>query len=66
MKLPFLPKEKKKGNMQCMYTNIYIYIDRDFLEATDFSGFRAPEKLKLDWLAKRMSSDSFTISDERI
>ena len=51
--------------MQCMYTNIllqiYIYIDRDFLEATDFFGFRAPEKLKLDWLAKWMSSDSFTI-----
>ena len=56
--------------MQCMYTNIllqiYIYIDRDFLEATDFSGFRVPEKLKLDWLAKGMSSDSFTISNERI
>ena len=40
--------------------------DRNFLEITDFSGFRAPEKLEFDWLAKRMGSDSFTICGERI
>ena len=40
--------------------------DRNFLETANFSGFRAPKKHKLDWLAKGMSSDSFTICDERI
>ena len=40
--------------------------DRNLLEATNVSRFRTPKKLKLDWLAKGMSSDSFTISDERI
>ena len=40
--------------------------DKDFLEATDFSKFQAPKKLKLDWLARGMGSDSFTIHDERI
>ena len=38
--------------------------DRNFLETTDLSRFWAPEKLKLNWLAKRMGRDSFTISDE--
>ena len=40
--------------------------DRNFLEITDFSKFRAPKKLEFDWLAKRMGSDSFTICGERI
>ena len=40
--------------------------DKDFLEATNFSKFQAPKKLKLDWLARGMGSDSFTIHDERI
>ena len=40
--------------------------DRNFLEAIDFPGFWAPKKLKLDWLAKGMSGDTFTICDERI
>ena len=39
--------------------------DKDFLEATNFSKFQAPKKLKLDWLARGMGSDSFTIHDER-
>ena len=41
-------------------------LETDFLEATNFSKFRAPKKLKLDWLARGMGSDSFTIHDERI
>ena len=40
--------------------------DKDFLEATNFSKFPAPKKLKLDWLARGMGSDSFTIHDKRI
>ena len=40
--------------------------DKDFLEATNFSKFQAPKKLKLDWLARGMGSDSFTIHDKRI
>ena len=40
--------------------------DKDFLGATNFSKFQAPKKLKLDWLARGMGSDSFTIHDERI
>ena len=40
--------------------------DRNILEITDFFGFRTPKKLKFDYLAKRMSSDSFTICGERI
>ena len=40
--------------------------DGQILETTNLSGFRAPKKLKLGWLAKGMGSDSFTIRDERI
>ena len=40
--------------------------DRNFLEITDFSKLKAPQKLEFDWLAKRMGSDSFTISGEMI
>ena len=40
--------------------------DKDFLQATNISGFWAPKKLKLDWLAKGMGSDSFTIRDKGI
>ena len=40
--------------------------DGDILEATNLMGFRAPEKFKLNWLTKRMGSDSFTIHDEWI
>ena len=40
--------------------------DRDIQENTDFSGFWLPKELKLNWLAKRMGNDSFTIRDERI
>ena len=40
--------------------------DKNFLEAIDFSRFRTPKKLKLNWLAKGMGSDAFTIRDERI
>ena len=40
--------------------------DKYFLEATNFSGFWAPKKFKLDWLAKGMGSDSFTIHDKGI
>ena len=40
--------------------------NRNFLETLNLSWFRVPEKLKLNRLAKRMGSDSFTIRDERI
>ena len=40
--------------------------DKNFLEATDFSRFQTPKKLKLNWLAKGMGSDAFTIRGERI
>ena len=40
--------------------------DRNFLEITNFSKFRAPKKLEFDWLTKRMGSDSFTICGKRI
>ena len=40
--------------------------NRYILEIGDFSRFRAPKKLKLDWLAKGMGSDAFTVSGERI
>ena len=40
--------------------------DKDLLETANFSRFKAPEKLKLNSLAKGMSSDSFTICDEMI
>ena len=39
---------------------------RDILEGTDFSRFWLPKELKLNWLAKRMGSDSFTIYGKRI
>ena len=38
--------------------------DGDILEAANLLGFRASEKLKLNWLTKRMGSDSFTICSE--
>ena len=40
--------------------------DRDIQENTDFSGFWLPKELKLNWLAKGMSSNSFTVCGERI
>ena len=40
--------------------------DRNILEVTDFSRFRTPKKLELNWMAKRMSGDSCTICNERI
>ena len=40
--------------------------DRNFLEGFDFSRFWLPKKLKLDWLAKGMGSDTYTICGERI
>ena len=40
--------------------------DRDILEGTDFSRFWLPKELKLNWLAKRIDSDTFTICGERI
>ena len=40
--------------------------DRNFLKATDFSRFWTLKKLKLNWLAKGMGSDAFTIYDEMI
>ena len=40
--------------------------DRNFLEIANLSRFWAPKKLKLNWLAKMMGSDSFTICDERV
>jgi len=38
--------------------------DRDILETIDVFRLWAPKKLKLNWLAKRMGSDSFTIRGE--
>ena len=35
--------------------------DGNFFETIDVSRFWVPKKLKLDWLAKRMGSDAFTI-----
>ena len=40
--------------------------DRNILEGTDFSRFWLPKEFKLNWLAKGISSDTFTICDERI
>ena len=40
--------------------------DRNILEITDFSRFKALMKLESDWVAKRMGSDSFTICGKRI
>ena len=40
--------------------------DKDILETVDVFRLWAPEKLKHNWLAKRMGSDSFTIRDKRI
>ena len=40
--------------------------DGDLLETIDVFRFRAPKKLKLNWLAKRVGSDSFTIRSKRI
>ena len=40
--------------------------DRDFLEIANLSWFWTSEKLKPNWLAKRMGSDSFTVRDERV
>ena len=40
--------------------------DENLLETIDVSRFWTPKKLKLDWLAKRMGSDTFTIRGERI
>ena len=40
--------------------------DGNILETANFLGFQAPKKLKLNWLTKRMGSDSFTIRDEWI
>ena len=40
--------------------------DGNLLETIDVFRFRTPKKLKLDWLAKRAGSDSFTIRGERI
>ena len=40
--------------------------DRNLLETINFFRFWAPKKFKLDWLAKRMGSDPFTICSERI
>ena len=40
--------------------------DRNLLETINVFRFWAPKKLKLNWLAKRMGSDSFTIRGERI
>ena len=40
--------------------------DRDILEGTDFSRLWLPKKLKLNWLAKGMGSDTFIICDEMI
>ena len=45
---------------------IEVLGDRNILEITDFSGFRTLKKRKFDWLAKRIGSDTFTISDEMI
>ena len=35
--------------------------DGDILETANLSSFWAPEKLELNWLAKRRGSDSFTV-----
>ena len=39
--------------------------DRNLLETFNVFRFWVPKKLKLDWLAKRMGSDSFTICDKK-
>ena len=40
--------------------------DRNFLEIANLFRFWALKKLKLNWLAKRMGSDSFTIRGEMV
>ena len=40
--------------------------DGNLFKTIDVFGFWAPKKLKLNWLAKRMGSDSFTIRGERL
>ena len=40
--------------------------DGNLLETIDVFRFRAPKKLKLNWLAKRVGGDTFTIRGERI
>ena len=40
--------------------------DGNLFETIDVFRFWTPKKLKLNWLAKRMGSDSFTIRGERI
>ena len=40
--------------------------DRDFLETANISRLWTSKKPELNWLAKGMGSDSFTIYDERI
>ena len=38
--------------------------DRDILEAANLPMFQALKKLRLNWLTKRMGSDSFAICDK--
>ena len=45
---------------------VKIFRNRNFLETLNLFRFWVPKKFKLNWLAKRMGSDSFTIRDERI
>ena len=45
---------------------IKVLGDRNILGITDFSRFRTLKKLKFDWLAKGIGSDTFTINDEMI
>ena len=45
---------------------VKVFRNRNFLENFNFFGFWISNKLKLNWLAKGVSSDAFTICDERI
>ena len=45
---------------------VKVFRNGNFLETFNLFRFWVSKKLKLDWLAKRMGSDAFTIRGERI